>query len=86
MECIPQSFFLSKFMGKAKAVDKNRTASDPNYPIQVLTDLENDSGDSISFDLFMRPKGQGIEGDNVLRGNEEKLVVYSDCYGSPFIQ
>jgi len=27
----------------------------------------------------MRPKGQGIEGDNVLRGNEEKLVVYSDA-------
>jgi len=78
MECIPQSFFLSKFMGKAKRVDKNRTATDPDYPIQILTDLENDAGDSISYDLFMRLKGQGIEGDNTLRGTEEKLVIYTD--------
>jgi N4-gp56 family major capsid protein len=78
MECIPQSFFLSKFIGKAKRVDKQRTQTDPDYPIQILTDLENDAGDAISYDLFTRAKGQGIEGDNVLRGNEEKLVVYTD--------
>ena len=77
-ECIPQSFFLSKFMGKAKLIDKDRTATDPSYPIQVLTNLENDSGDAISYDLIMRLKGQGIEGDNTLRGNEEKLVLYTD--------
>lgn len=78
MECIPQSFFLSKFIGKAKRVDKQRTQTDPDYPIQILTDLENDAGDSIAYDLFTRAKGQGIEGDNVLRGNEEKLVWYTD--------
>jgi len=78
MECIPNSFFLSKFIGKAKRVDKQRTQTDPDYPIQILTDLENDAGDSIAYDLFMRAKGLGVEGDNVLRGNEEKLVVYTD--------
>jgi len=78
MECIPQSFFLSKFVGKAKKVDKQRTQTDPDYPIQILTDLENDAGDSIAYDLFVRAKGQGVEGDNVLRGNEEKLVWYTD--------
>ena len=78
MECIPQSFFLSKFLGKAKRVDKQRTQTDPDYPIQIITDLENDAGDAISYDLFTRAKGQGIEGDNVLRGNEEKLVWYTD--------
>ncbi len=78
MECIPQSFFLSKFIGKAKRVDKQRTQTDPDYPIQIVTDLENDAGDGISYDLFVRAKGQGIEGDNTLRGNEEKLVWYTD--------
>jgi N4-gp56 family major capsid protein len=78
MECIPQSFYLSKFIGKAKKVDKQRTQTDPDYPIQILTDLEQDAGDAISYDLFMRAKGAGIEGDNVLRGNEEKLVFYTD--------
>ena len=78
MECIPQSFFLSKFIGKAKRVDKQRTQTDPDFPVQILTDLENDAGDAISYDLFTRAKGLGIEGDNVLRGNEEKLVWYTD--------
>ncbi len=78
MEAIPRSFFLKKFIGKAKKVDKNRTETDPDYPIQMLTNLENDSGDSIAYDLFMRAKGLGVEGDNVLRGNEEKLVKYTD--------
>jgi len=39
MECIPQSFFLSKFIGKAKRVDKQRTQTDPDYPIQIVTQL-----------------------------------------------
>jgi hypothetical protein len=86
MECIPQSFFLSKFIGKAQKVDKQRTQTDPDYAIQVLTDLENDAGDAIYYDLWLRAKGQGIEGDNVLRGNEEKLTPYNDCYDSRFIQ
>src|SRR3990172_3353928 len=78
MEAIPQSFFLSKFIGTAKRVDKQRTQTDPEYPIQIITDLENDAGDAISYDLFTRAKGLGIEGDNTLRGNEEKLVWYTD--------
>lgn len=86
MEAIPRSFFLKGidkkgggiFIGKAKKVNKTRSETSPDYPIMMLTDLEQDSGDSISYDLFMRATGAGIEGDNVLRGNEEKLVFYSD--------
>jgi hypothetical protein len=85
LEAVPKSFFLSKFIGKAKRVDKSRSETDPEYPIQLLSDLEDDAGDSISYDLFMRAKGAGIEGDNTLRGSEEKLVVYTDQCG-PFIQ
>ncbi len=67
-EIIPQSFFLSRFMGEPKS----------KRPICIMTDLEADAGDAIYVDLFMKAKGQGIEGDNILRGNEEKLVYYSD--------
>lgn len=78
MEAIPKSFFLSKFIGKAKRVNKSRSETDPDYPIQMVTDLEHDAGDSISYDLFTRAKGIGVEGDNTLRGSEEKLVWYTD--------
>ncbi|RPJ11204.1 MAG: N4-gp56 family major capsid protein [Deltaproteobacteria bacterium] len=67
-EIIPKSFFLSKFMGGEGSLK----------PINLLTDLEKDAGDSISYDLFMKIKGKGVEGDDLLRGKEEKLVWYTD--------
>jgi len=71
LEAVAQSYWLSKFMGKYRV-------DGPNKPITLITDLERDAGDSITYDLFMALLGEGIEGDNTLKGNEEKLVPYTD--------
>jgi len=64
-----QSYFSRKFMSSSPNADA---------PIQVLTELEKDAGDKLTVDLSARLKMQPIEGDNVLEGNEEALVFYSD--------
>ena len=71
LEAVAQSYFLSKFMGKYRV-------DGPNKPITLITDLEKEAGDSITYDLFMALVGEGVEGDNTLKGNEEKLVPYTD--------
>jgi N4-gp56 family major capsid protein len=47
-------------------------------PIQVLPHLENDAGDTISYDLVMQLKMQPVEGDNTLEGKEEDLKFFTD--------
>jgi N4-gp56 family major capsid protein len=47
-------------------------------PIQVLTELENDAGDTIHFDLFLQLNGEPTYGDIVREGNEEALNTKSD--------
>lgn len=64
-----KSYFNKKFMGHGASA---------SMPIQVLTHLENDAGDNISFDLSMQLKMAPIEGDNKLEGNEENLTFYTD--------
>lgn len=71
VEAIAQSYFLSKFMGVYRKDGKNK-------PITLITDLEKAAGDSITYDLVMRLHGEGVEGDDTLKGNEEKLVPYTD--------
>jgi len=63
------SYFNRKFMGDGP---------ETNMPIQRLTELENDAGEYISFDLSMQLNMQPIEGDTVLEGKEEDLTFYSD--------
>lgn len=63
------SFFTSKMMGEGV---------DSGMPITRLTELENDAGDTITFDLSMQLKQQPIEGDNVQEGSEEDLTFYTD--------
>lgn len=70
-EAVTESYWLSKFMGKYRE-------DGPNKPITLITDLEKAAGDSITYDLIMRLRGAGIEGDDILKGNEEKLVPYTD--------
>lgn len=62
-------YFSRKFMGAGQ------TAS---VPIQMLTNLESEAGDVITFDLTMQMKMQPVEGDNLLEGQEEDLKFYSD--------
>lgn len=78
MEVVPKSFFLSKMMGPVTKMGQYRTESDPDYPIHVITDLENEKGYNISYDIFYRAKGIPILGDNILRGNEMDLKKASD--------
>jgi len=71
LEAIAQSYFLSKMMGVYRKDGNNK-------PITLITDLEKDAGDVVTYDLFMRLRGEGVEGDDTLKGNEEKLVPYTD--------
>lgn len=47
-------------------------------PVTILTDLEDEAGDYVSFDLNMQLQMKPVEGDDVLEGKEENLVFYSD--------
>ncbi len=63
------SYFNKKFMG---------VGIEAQTPIQTLLNLENDAGDTITYDLVMQLKMQPVEGDNILRGKEEDLKFYTD--------
>lgn len=62
-----QSYFAGKFIGEGE-----------NNVIEKKVDLEQDAGDRISFDLSMRLRGDGVEGDNNVEGTEENLTFYTD--------
>lgn len=64
-----QSYFNKKFMG---------VGIEAQTPIQTLPHLENDAGDSISYDLVLQLRMQPVEGDNTLEGREEDLKMYTD--------
>jgi N4-gp56 family major capsid protein len=64
------SYFSRKFMGEGE---------NASMPIQRLTQLENDAGEQITFDLSMQLKMQPVEGDSVLEGKEEALSFYTDA-------
>lgn len=55
-----------------------RKGADAMVPVQILTELENDAGDTIAFDLFAQARGKPVFGDDRLEGKEESLKKYSD--------
>lgn len=59
--------YWAKFMGRSS-----------KSACHVKTDLEAGKGDEIVYPLRMRLTGQGVEGDDILEGNEEDLTFYSD--------
>lgn len=63
------SYFSRKFMGEGE---------NASMPIQRLTQLENDAGEQITFDLSMQLKMRPVEGDAELHGKEEALKFYTD--------
>jgi hypothetical protein len=65
-----ESYFDQRFIGNGE---------NAKAPLQRLTDLENASGEKISFDLSMQLTGQPTEGDTVLEGREENLKFYTDA-------
>ena len=64
-----ESYWASRFMSKA---------ADAPVPIQVLTDLETDAGDTISYDLYGQLTQKPVYGDAVQRGTEEALKSFTD--------
>lgn len=64
-----ESYFNRKFMGEG---EKAQT------PLQTLRHLEQDAGDTVSYDLVMQLKMKPVQGDNNLRGKEEDLKFYTD--------
>jgi N4-gp56 family major capsid protein len=55
-----------------------RKGNDAAVPIQVLTDLESDAGDTITFDLFAQLRNKPVYGDTRIKGTEEALKKFTD--------
>lgn len=49
-----------------------------NSLIQEHKDLKKSAGDRIRYPLRMQLQGAGVQGDGVLKGNEESLSTYTD--------
>lgn len=60
------------------AKNMTSTGADISTPVQQLTDLESTQGDRITFDLSLQLAGYGVEGDDILEGNEMDLKFSSD--------
>lgn len=64
-----KSYWNTRFMGRGEAAE---------VPIQILTDLESDAGESISYDLLAELKMAPVEGEDTLEGKEENQKFYTD--------
>ena len=64
-----KSYFNQRFMGKGQ---------DSEMPIQILTDLESDAGEAITYDLLAELKMAPVEGEDILEGKEEAQRFYTD--------
>lgn len=64
-----KSYWNSKFMARG---------AEAEVPVQILTDLESDAGEQISYDLLAELKMAPVEGEDVLEGKEEGQKFYTD--------
>jgi N4-gp56 family major capsid protein len=64
-----KSYFNQRFMARG---------AEAEVPIQVLTDLETDAGEMISYDLLAELKMAPVEGEDILEGKEEAQKFYTD--------
>lgn len=62
-----KSYFARRFIGTGS-----------NNIIERKTDLEDDAGDEIRFDLNMRLRGEMTYGDEIVEGKEDALTFYQD--------
>lgn len=67
VDIVKKSYFEKKFIGKTD-----------DSIVQRLTDLEQNAGDTISFDLAMQLRNKPTRGDARLEGKEEALKFYTD--------
>ena len=64
-----KSYYNQRFMGKG---------ADAEVPVQILTDLESDAGEQVSYDLLAELKMAPVEGEDTLEGKEESQKFYTD--------
>lgn len=64
-----KSYFNQRFM---------KRGAEAEVPIQILTDLESDAGEQISYDLLAELKMAPVEGEDILEGKEEGQRFYTD--------
>lgn len=64
-----QSYWTRKMMGKG---------SETSMPVMLQTNLEQEAGDTISYDLSVQLSGGVIEGDAKAEGKGEKLDFFTD--------
>ena len=64
-----KSYFNQRFMARG---------AEAEVPIQILTDLESDAGEQISYDLLAELKMAPVEGEDILEGKEEAQKFYTD--------
>ena len=69
LDASQEAYWDSRFTGRGA---NSRT------PVQILDDLEKDSGDQISFDLLAELKSTPIFGDDILEHNEENQRLFTD--------
>ncbi|MDP2346721.1 MAG: N4-gp56 family major capsid protein [Gammaproteobacteria bacterium] len=64
-----KGYWSKRFMGKGTT---------PGTPVQMLTELENDAGEQITYDLNLQMTMRPVYGDDVLEGQEDALKFYTD--------
>jgi N4-gp56 family major capsid protein len=64
-----KSYWNQRFMARG---------AEAEVPIQILTDLETDAGETISYDLLAELKMAPVEGEDILEGKEEGQKFYTD--------
>lgn len=64
-----ESYWQRKYMGAGE---------DTPMPVMMLTDLEREAGEQVSYDLSMQIGGETIEGDAKAEGSGEQLRFASD--------
>jgi N4-gp56 family major capsid protein len=69
LDASQKSYFNSRFMARG---------ADAEVPMQILTDLESDAGEAISYDLLAELKMAPVEGEDILEGKEEQQRFYTD--------
>lgn len=67
------SAFLAVDVGRTSYINKKMMGVGPDsgLPVQMLTQLESDAGEQITFDLSMQLKQQPTEGDSPIEGKQE---------------
>lgn len=64
-----KSYFGQRFVGRG---------AEAEVPIQLLSELESDAGEQITYDLLAEMKMAPVEGDDILEGKEEAQRFYTD--------